>query len=645
LCTSDVVNRCSEEVNLHIIFNPFAPNFEQHIKSFLQNLDTNKTVAGGRHVKAAELSTTIEFEEVTTTREFIKKAFRETFGGKADLRDHHLIFTAANNDGIRTARGVKRKAVITDEVDKFSDGFFGNAGNTEYFLSKTRYENNTEKADAKPVVSGSDAHSFADMENWLGCLVIEDGHTVKEPTWIKAELTFEGLKQILYEPAARAFIGEEPEIETSARSKQRRYIQSVSIDSVTGYGGRCGKWFSGERIEFNKELVAIIGNKGSGKSALTDTLGLLGNSHNQKYTINGRSEELFSFLNADKFLKGRCASNFSGEMHWYAGEPDRRNLGATIDENSPENVEYLPQKYLEKICSNIEDDEFRQKLNAVIFGYVEENDRYGKTNLDELIKYLTNQTELDISTARSELHNENEKVIAIERKLSPDYKTEIEEKLRRKQADIAAHSGVRPNPIPLPPEGGEATTKGAAEIASIEAQLDSLAVQIEDLGTERSTTAKQVEDLNQARRAIERQAEALSSLRFDYDELLTSSNLAFDDIVSLSVNFDKLDQFIEARTERLREIGILLRDEEDIKSLGMSQAQAEKAFRNSIVCQHALSEKRKTEIIDQLDRPNREYQEYLQKEADWQLQQRALTGDQEHPPTETLLGYKPSCRQ
>jgi len=39
-------------------------------------------------------------------------------------------------------------------------------------------------------------------------------------------------------------------------------------------------------------------------------------------------------------------------------------------------VEYLPQKYLEKICANIEDDEFRSKLDEVIFGYVKEEDRY-----------------------------------------------------------------------------------------------------------------------------------------------------------------------------------------------------------------------------------------------------------------------------
>jgi len=41
-------------------------------------------------------------------------------------------------------------------------------------------------------------------------------------------------------------------------------------------------WFEKcDPIPFNPGLVAIIGNKGSGKSALSDTIGLLGNSKQQ----------------------------------------------------------------------------------------------------------------------------------------------------------------------------------------------------------------------------------------------------------------------------------------------------------------------------------------------------------------------------
>jgi hypothetical protein len=319
LCTSDVVNVASEEVNLHIVFNPFEANLEKSISKFLQYLNTNKTQgSGAKQVKASDLKSEADFQEATTSRELIKRALDETFGAKADLTDHVLIFAVANNDGIRAKRGVKRKALITDEVDKFSSGFFGNSGNTQYFLNPNRLEDGS-KTDPKPVITGCDAHSFVDLRSWLGKVVLKDGVRIRESTWIKADLTFEGLRQIIFEPADRVFIGDEPDVEIRVRSNPRRYISSVCITQVSGYDKRDGVWFEEEEIALNKELVAIIGNKGNGKSAVTDIIGLLGNSHNQKYEREGRTEELFSFLNKEKFLRGSCASNFFSELHWCAG--------------------------------------------------------------------------------------------------------------------------------------------------------------------------------------------------------------------------------------------------------------------------------------------------------------------------------------
>src|SRR5688572_32197468 len=55
----------------------------------------------------------------------------------------------------------------SDEFDKFSQAFFGNSGNTQYFLKRNRLDNG-EEIDPKPVLSGSDAHSFEDLKAWLG---------------------------------------------------------------------------------------------------------------------------------------------------------------------------------------------------------------------------------------------------------------------------------------------------------------------------------------------------------------------------------------------------------------------------------------------------------------------------------------------
>jgi len=344
LCTNDVVNKQNEEVNLHVLFNPSVPT--EKIKEFLSKLKTNSTDSNGRNFTAAELKSEADFERVTTTRVYITDALEQTFGQKAELTDHLLIFTAINSDGIRVKRGVKRKAEISDELDKFSNGFFGNSNNKAYYLDPKRLESGDE-TEAKPVVAGCDAHSLKDLDDWLGKVLLRDGQLFKQSTWIKADPTFEGLKQIIFEPDGRVFIGEEPEIESQVRNNSRRYLKTLNIDQVEGYGGRFGSWFKDERIELNKELIAVIGNKGSGKSAFTDIVGLLGNSHNQKYDHSGKAEELFSFLNKEKFLKANCAANFIGEIYWYAGPPDTAHLDTSVDTSLPETLEYLPQKYLE----------------------------------------------------------------------------------------------------------------------------------------------------------------------------------------------------------------------------------------------------------------------------------------------------------
>jgi ABC-type lipoprotein export system ATPase subunit len=648
VCTSDVVNAANEEVNIHLIFNPFAENCEKNVKNFLRQLDTNKTRgAGGQRVKASELTTQADFQEATTTRDLIKKAFNDTFGDKAELTDHLLILAAANNDGIRAAteevhgkkRGKKRKALISDEVDKFSHGFFGNTSNTEYFLNVNRLEDGSTTS-PKPVVTGCDAHSFDDLDRWLGKVVLKDSVRVKETTWIKADLTFEGLKQIIFEPADRVFIGEEPDIERRVRENKRRYISALHIDQVAGYDGRHGTWFKAEKIDLNKELVAIIGNKGNGKSALADTIGLLANSHNQRYEREGKREELFSFLNRDKFLKGNCASNFIGQLHWYAGSPDEAQLDSDIDITVPENVEYLPQKYLEKICANIEDDEFRHKLNEVIFEYVKESDRYGQNTLDDLITYLSNQTDADIELAKASLHDANVKVVSLERRLTPDYKKEIEEKLRLKQADIDAHSEARPQEKQKPGDGGEEAAKSLQEIEAIDKKLQKLKGDTEEAEVESAAVSLAAENLRQTRQTIERHVNALTGLKAKFQQLLGAEGIAFEDVISMTASYDKIDGVIAAKEKRLQELDELLRDENDIDALGLTPDDAKAAKGKSLICQKISLEYMRKEITDKLDKPNREYQAYVAALSKWLSRQKTLEGELQNPAPGTFNWLK-----
>ena len=650
LRTNDVVNKEQEEVNIHLVFNPFRPDHEDKIKSFLVSLKTSKTDGDNRHIKASELTQKSHFEEATTTRAFIHEALEEIYGKGAELLDCVLIVTAANNDGIRAERGKKRKLLITDEVDKISDAFFGNASNVEYFLSTDRAEDKTEHTKPKPVLSGCDAHSLSELDERLGQVVSDSSSgIVLEPTWIKSDLTFEGLKQIIFEPRNRVFIGEEPDIERRVREHKTRYIESLHITCIDEYQpDQHGAWFYNEQIVLGKELVAIIGNKGSGKSAVTDIIGLLGNSHNQtsKGRPGGKADELFSFLNKDKFLKGGCAEHFQGELNWYEGEPDRKLLNAQVALHLPEKVEYLPQKYLERICTNIADDEFRATLNEVIFRYVKPQDQFGKTNLDDLIKYRTKQAEEDIAQKKQELHQANAKVVSVEGKRTEDYRKKLEEKIRLKKEDLVAHATARP-----PEKQNPATTTGAAsaetsQIKQFTQSIVGLVDKIAHLETEQVEVSRTAEELRQVRQAIEREAAALIGLEAEYQTALNATGLAFDQIIKLTVDYSTLDVVVSAKEQRLLEIeALLLTNDQIVATVEDDDEAAEESARaaamaGSLVCQKAVLEAQKAELVERLGKPAREYQEYLTNLESWTDREKELRGDDQNPATDTLKGLE-----
>lgn len=94
----------------------------------------------------------------------------------------------------------------------------------------------------KPMVIGSDNH---DARNY----------DPANKLWIKADVTFNGLKQIIYEPEERVYISD-----TKPECKPDYYV----IDKVILNDDE----FSSEPIYFNDKLTCIIGGKSTGKSIL-----------------------------------------------------------------------------------------------------------------------------------------------------------------------------------------------------------------------------------------------------------------------------------------------------------------------------------------------------------------------------------------
>ena len=156
--------------------------------------------------------------------------------------------------------------------------------------------------------------------------------------WMKADPTFRGLQHALLEFDERVYIGSEPPKVTDVKKRPQRYIRSIDIKKVQG-SPLLEQWFDC-LILFNPGLVAIIGNKGSSKSALADIVALGGNS---------QQEGNFSFLNENKFRNSRedKSVHFEATLSWHSGDGEVYPLSRRHDPEDVERVRYIPQSYLE----------------------------------------------------------------------------------------------------------------------------------------------------------------------------------------------------------------------------------------------------------------------------------------------------------
>lgn len=248
---NDSVNKCGELIDYHLIFPPELERAEA--KEFLVNLKTSITDSKSKPLNCSSLLGD-QFKQATVTRQAITDAITDTYGPKAEQRDHLLLIVPVNGNGVRADGGNQRKRVIADEVDKVTDGFFGNKGCVDHFLKIDRYDDVEQPSVPKPVFAGSDSHSFEDLEGWLGKEVSGSSND-KNITWIKADLTFAGLQQAFIEPAERARIqASQPDFK-----EPYMHIESVQFHGTDDFPSE---------IFLNPNLNAIIGSRSSGKSAL-----------------------------------------------------------------------------------------------------------------------------------------------------------------------------------------------------------------------------------------------------------------------------------------------------------------------------------------------------------------------------------------
>lgn len=278
------VNKQGEEVNIHILFDNKLSKTK--IDEFLINLKTSDTDESGANIKCKNIQPD-KFVSATISIDEIDRGLKEVFGSSKPF----LIIAAANNAGLRPTKS-PRKLSITDEIDKKCDAFFGGIQNVDYYLSTDRYEEPIKISKPKPVLSGCDAHSFEDLNLKLGKKLIDDKDNsiiICDNTWIKADLTFEGLKQVLYEPKYRIVIQENNPRSSTRKIESIKFnfpnnikIQRKDSSDVQEF---CLKNIT-NKIDFSNYFTCLVGGRGTGKSTIINLLAEKLNEKSEFFAYN-----------------------------------------------------------------------------------------------------------------------------------------------------------------------------------------------------------------------------------------------------------------------------------------------------------------------------------------------------------------------
>lgn len=223
-------------MDFHIIFSDKVT--QQEIDNFLRNADAN---VGGTEKKLADLKENDFNKAVVNFDQLLECLEKESL----KLRGKYLLGFLSRGHG--SSRSSSNYEKIVKKV---------------HFLIHSSINQEKLKKDRefwlkcnKSLLQSSDAHK----EEQIG----------KKYTWIKAEKTFEGLKQIIYEPETRVSIDKEKSQDPLYKidSVGLNFDEEVKTTNEQDDTPFCYAGFN-ETLFFSPYFTYVIGGRGSGKSTL-----------------------------------------------------------------------------------------------------------------------------------------------------------------------------------------------------------------------------------------------------------------------------------------------------------------------------------------------------------------------------------------
>lgn len=364
-------------------------------------------------------------------------------------------------------------------------------------------------------------------------------------TWLKSTPTFAGLVHAISEFEDRVFVGHEPADLRRRRASPERIIESLT---VRPNGSKNSELFN-YTVPLNQGLVAIIGNKGQGKSALLDCIARGGNSARSAH---------FAFLNKSRFLnpKNKLASAFEVELRFADNASHISPLNSTHDTSTLERVEYLPQRLIETICASdplsSAHGAFERELSRVLFHHINDEDRAGQATLEDLLTLRTKAVDATISRLRLECESQSELLVALDNELN---EVGIEDLTSRRseiqsQVDLAERDALaatdRLRTLEEENSESEGTRIHRKELAQVSNELEKVNQQIVSLRAKQADISRELTELQATKdnaNYLQTQAIKLN------EELRRNLKIPSGDAVSLTVNTAFINELYSERTD------------------------------------------------------------------------------------------------
>lgn len=373
----DVATAKGGFVNLHLFVSPEDPNHVDELRRLLSRLQFNVMQDRFdctkedliRLGKKADPNITDDRAALSYGANQFKVNFqklREVFFESGWAKKNILIAVAGGaNDG---TSGVREAAdqTLRREIEGFAHVIFASSeAQRQFWLGKRDLvpaDIRARYGGLKPCLHGSDAHKLEDVATPFG----------DRFSWIKGALEFDALRQACIDPGGRAHVGAEP----PASATPSQVIAQIEILN--------SPWATTPVIPLNPGLVAIIGARGSGKTALADMIAAGCDS------ITDESWNADEWANPSFLVRARpLIGDGKVKVSWAAGEPSVRSLNGA-DANGPfayQRVRYLSQQFVEELCSSSGlTDGLLREIERVIFEAHPDDERDGTLNFEELLE-------------------------------------------------------------------------------------------------------------------------------------------------------------------------------------------------------------------------------------------------------------------